>query len=490
MEHSPKEKIPYPKTEEKLCNGVSENCLSCVWIDSCSMVREQLSFYNLLGFKKATEKFPLIKPKIIQKEKLNEERKVENRYIDPNWDFADANIKNLTHCFHNYPAMMIPQVAGRLLDMYSKEGDVVLDPFCGSGTVLVEAKLRGLESYGIDINPLALLLSKVKTTIIDPYLLRNEFFKLVSNFYNIRPENVMPPSFYNIDFWFKPEVAVQLTALKRSIDSINERVKGIKNFFLVAFSETVREVSNTRNGEFKLYRLPEEKLKRFYPNVVKIFEQKVIRNLKGMEDYYINCKGKDKIPIILDEDTRIKTSIPASRINIIVTSPPYGDSKTTVAYGQFSRLSLQWLGFDGDSLGTDKKSLGGQDGNSLSYFGFKSEALKKTIETIASKDKKRAKEVLSFFLDLKKCFIELNRVLVPGGYICMVIGNRTVKKIQIPTDEIVRDFSEAFGMEHIQTIVRRIPNKRMPSRNSPTNVKGQTVTTMNNEYIVILRKGN
>lgn len=69
--------------------------------------------------------------------------------------------------------MMIPQIAGRLLDMFAKPKAIVLDPFCGSGSVLLESFIRGYDSYGININPLALLISQVKTTLIDYKHLQN-----------------------------------------------------------------------------------------------------------------------------------------------------------------------------------------------------------------------------------------------------------------------------------------------------------------------------
>ena len=109
--------------------------------------------------------------------------KKAKKYLDTSWDFRKANTKPLTHGFHNYPAMMIPQVAARLIEKHiSSKSKVnrlhVLDPFCGSGTVLVESKIRGLKSWGIDINPLARLISKVKTTPLDIVELQDSYNKL------------------------------------------------------------------------------------------------------------------------------------------------------------------------------------------------------------------------------------------------------------------------------------------------------------------------
>lgn len=88
------------------------------------------------------------------------------RYHDESWDFRTVDTKPLTHGFHTYPAMMIPQIAERLIEMYGEHAEILLDPFMGSGTSLVEAKVHAQfkEAYGIDINPLARLIGKVKST--------------------------------------------------------------------------------------------------------------------------------------------------------------------------------------------------------------------------------------------------------------------------------------------------------------------------------------
>jgi hypothetical protein len=78
--------------------------------------------------------------------------------------------------------------------------------------------------------------------------------------------------------------------------------------------------------------------------------------------------------------------------------------------------------------------------------------------------------------------------LKKGGFACYVVGNRTVKGLNIPTDEITAQLFEENNFTHIETIVRNIPNKRMPSKNSPSNVVGATASTMKNEFIVVCQK--
>ncbi len=109
---------------------------------------------------------------------------MHKRTIDDKWSFKDADTKDFTHCFHNYPAMMIPQIPRTLLRNYRPEGkfDLLFDPYMGSGTSLVEANIAGINAVGTDLNPLARLISKVKTTHYDIKGIQEAFSILQSNF--------------------------------------------------------------------------------------------------------------------------------------------------------------------------------------------------------------------------------------------------------------------------------------------------------------------
>ncbi|MFN3740603.1 MAG: DNA methyltransferase [Thermodesulfovibrionales bacterium] len=449
------------------------------------MVKEQLAFYNALGISEINHPIESLR---MTKESLTNSSRLK-RY-DPSWNYAEDNEKPYTHSIHPYPAMMIPQIAGRLITQYARPHAIILDPFCGSGSVLLEAFIRSYYSYGIDINPLSHLISKVKTTPINPLVLHEELEKILKRIRAIKRVEI--PHFPNIDYWFKSNVIEKLARLKKAIEDIKN--KDCKDFFNVVFSVTVRTCSNTRNDEFKLYRLEEKKLKDFNPNVFEIFKERALHNINCMAELW-NKFGESKTTVtsppevkILNEDTRYKTSIPDKTIDLVVTSPPYGDSKTTVAYGQFSRLSLQWLGFNGNAINIDNRSLGGRLDIYNLHLGYSSSYLRNALKLIAEIDQKRARDVMAFYIDLHKCFQELGRVTKRGGFLCMVVGNRTVKGVQLPTDEIVADFGELVGFKHIETIIRKIPNKRMPLKNSPTNQAGIVGSTMTEEYIVIMEK--
>jgi DNA modification methylase len=93
-----------------------------------------------------------------------------------------------------------------------------------------------------------------------------------------------------------------------------------------------------------------------------------------------------------------------------------------------------------------------------------------------------------FLSDYQNSINNVSKVVKNNGIVCYVVGNRRVKDVQIPLDYITVEFFENNGFEHLNTFVRRIPNKRMPSKNSPSNKAGELASTMVNEYIVVLKK--
>jgi hypothetical protein len=169
--------------------------------------------------------------------------------------------------------------------------------------------------------------------------------------------------------------------------------------------------------------------------------------------------------------------------DLVLTSPPYGDSRTTVAYGQFSTLANEWIGID-YARKVDKMLMGGSQTKSLYNQGL----ITDYIQAIAVNNEKRALEVSAFYLDLEKSIDQVAKSVKKGGKIIYVVGNRTVKNIQLPTDQFIAEKFEQNGFRHLITYERLLSNKAMPSKNSPTNESGHTVNTMLYEYIVISEK--
>ena len=388
---------------------------------------------------------------------------------------------------------MIPQIAGKLLDMFAAvDATLLFDPYCGTGTSLVEGLIRGLNVIGTDLNPLARVIAQAKTSTPD----LREVDKQIAKFNRlaIQSESKTPaeapaiPGISRLEFWFKPSVIAHLLRLKHFVDDITD--DSAQLFFKVAFSETVRESSNTRNEEFKLYRYDVERLGKFNPHVFEIMASKLSRNRNGLEKFLAIMGNFNHPPTakVCDFNTVIDVphdKVELASVDIVVTSPPYGDSHTTVAYGQYSRLSAAWLGLEEPDK-IDSKLMGGKVLKRIP--DYQCDPLDKALDAICQTDEKRAFEVATFYTDLFESISHVAKVIKPGGYGCYVVGNRRVKGIVLPTDSAVRCFFEKCGFEYIDTFCRSIPNKRMPIRNSPTNAPGVVDSTMVQEHIVVMRR--
>ena len=192
---------------------------------------------------------------------------------------------------------------------------------------------------------------------------------------------------------------------------------------------------------------------------------------------------------MLGDARAVHPEIPAGSIDLILTSPPYGDSKTTVAYGQYSRLPWQWLSQKDDIIQLDGNLLGGSTKNLDKSILNLSAKLQEQAEMIKSvDDSKRVNDVIAFYNDLYAAMVSATHYMKRGGYFILVTGNRTVKKVYLRTDIIITEFARTLGYSTEKVYSRNIINKRMASKNSPTNEKGKTVNTMMTENIIVLKK--
>ena len=250
----------------------------------------------------------------------------------------------------------------------------------------------------------------------------------------------------------------------------------------IAFSETTRECSYTKNGEFKLVRMPAHKLECYNPDVFGIFQDKLTRNRNGLAAY---IERREDVEVIITDTNTANGEAPQAcqSFDLVLTSPPYGDSPTTVAYGQFSRLSAEWIGLP-NARKIDRISMGGSG-----RCGYLPDSpVTPAIEEIRSADRKRALQVEAFYLDLFNSIKTVTSITSQQAIVCYVVGNRRVRGVTLPTDEFVEFAFGQFGFSHKETITRNIPNKRMPSVNSPSNVAGNIDTTMREENIVVCKR--
>jgi tRNA G10 N-methylase Trm11 len=400
-----------------------------------------------------------------------------------NYDFADQGYGAIYPNIHKYPATMPPQIGIALLKELNITQGKLLDPYCGSGSSFASALECGLtEMYGFDINPLAVLISRVKFTKIDLEALqitKQQLREQIDEY--LKKENFLEkfplPKITNINFWFSQEVINKLNLLRYFINQISD--KNLYDFFLIPFSETVRECSYTRNNEFKLYKMKATDILKFNPDVLGVYFKRLNDVINIYETIYLPK---------LTENTQINVNYSQfdyaeDSFDLVLTSPPYGDSRTTVAYGQFSTLANEWIGID-YARKVDKMLMGGSQTKSLYNQGL----ITDYIQAIAVNNEKRALEVSAFYLDLEKSIDQVAKSVKKGGIIIYIVGNRTVKNIQLPTDQFIAEKFEQNGFRHLITYERLLSNKAMPSKNSPTNESGNTVNTMLYEYIVISEK--
>ena len=402
------------------------------------------------------------------------------------WDFRGGKTKTATHCFHPYPAMFIPQIARKLINAFTQPGDTVADIFCGSGTSLVEARLLNRPAVGIELNPLAVMIARVKTTPIEPDKLHSALQQVVKQFMEQPRVPISFPKSSNMDYWFSEDKREEINAVKTAIERLDE--PELIHFFYVALSEIIRFASFTKNGEFKLVRDKRKVENGVRFDVIERFAEVARRNIAGMYEFYEEASTAETR--LIHGDSTSEADIEEGSVALILTSPPYGDSRTTVAYGQFSRLSAQWLGLiPHDHKDIDANLLGGRPSLSLGDPVLeRSATLRQSVKLVALEDEKRARDVVSFYCDLERTFVHAARYLRSGGYFTLVVGNRTVKGIQLKTDAIIAELVEHLGFASHCVLFRSIPNKRMPMENSPTNVVGAKAKTMHRESIVVLEK--
>lgn len=410
----------------------------------------------------------------------------KREYIEE-WNFKEFSMSEYIHTIHSYPAMMMPRIARNFIHQYASKNSVILDPYMGSGTTLLEGMVENVKKViGFDLNPLAVLIATVKTTKFDLDEIKKEIDNLDYNLSKLVDYN--RPTFSILESWFKEDTIEDLSKLKTIINSIENDQTRL--FFMLVFSETVRFVSLTRNGEFKLYRIAESKRGSHNPDTINIFFQKLILTYETIKDFYENTNFlESNTEIQITNDALINSNIEPNSIDLVVTSPPYGDSGTTVAYGQFSRLANEWLDFP-DPIKLDSKLMGGTRIKDEIKFDIPEldNAVTKIKEIEAEKKTKRAPSVISFYKDYEESIKKVSEVVKPNGTVIYVVGNRRVRNVELPTDIITAKMFERLGFTHEKTIVRDIINKRMPSKTSPSNNRGQKTSTMTYEYIVVLHK--
>jgi len=413
--------------------------------------------------------------------------------------------------------MMVPQLPRTLLNHLLNEGvleggDEVYDPFGGSGTTALEANRLGLNATLVDLNPLACMIARAKTTPLDigrlkeagealyhgnlpsfDCSLNSRFTQIVQDFREENMEELIRPEVSDRFEWFPKPQLYQLSHLRERTDTIETQYNEyIARFFRICLSTTARKVSYQRLHEFKRYRIPEDEWETHNPSVLEHFSDEVSENLERIEQLS-EALPEDVRTRVFRGDSRRPPKDSDYSADVVITSPPYGDHDTTVAYGQFSLdQAVISMGIDRNKMKlVDKEGLGGNSSpiEPLSSLRSKSDALDNTIRKLSNTENgERSTDALRFFSDYYECVKSIKYVLDEGQPAIIIVSNRQMSRVEIPTDQITVDFFRFLDFDYSQRYHRQIPNKVLPRENAPENESGNKSSTMEDEHILVFEK--
>lgn len=419
------------------------------------------------------------------------------------WSFRGRATRYHCHALFQYPAMMVPQMQGDLIDCIIKTDskiNTVFDPFVGSGTTLGECMTRGLNFVGQDINPLATLACKVKS---GPFFVSSlkEKIQTLTNVVNQDNFNLIDISFFGIDKWFSHDTQIKLCKIRRAI--IKENQVWARRFFWLSLSNTVRASCNSRNSTYKLHVKAKNDtnevcaIKYFFDdiknNLASLNEMKSILEKKNYltkpnNGYY----SKDIAIHTIDSKRKVLSK---KKFDLIISSPPYGDNQTTVPYGQFSYLQLQWIDINDIDPKIDQEIIRNQNAIDSSSLGGSlkgaqekkddlfacSPSFKRCYESIHSIKSENTKKLTTFIFDLNSSLVHAVSSLRKNAYMIWTLGNRRISNIEVPLDSIMRELLENLNCEFVHQLERTIQNKRMAPRNN-------IAKTMGIESVLIIKK--
>ncbi len=417
------------------------------------------------------------------------------------WSFKNASKRRGAHALIHYPAMMVPNLQGNILAAIkevSPKSQKVLDPFVGSGTVLVESMNLGLDFSGVDINPLAVLscLAKSGPYFVDAFT--DKAAKLVSQ---IRADGVSrhEATFLSRDKWFETDVALGISRVARNIKRVD--ALWARRLFWLALARVIRTCCNSRNSTYKLHIKKAADINAA-ADPVKIFVETIEAYKKHLKDQATDWAAKgllkqgwyQKSVNITAGDSTSTLQGGGRCYDVIMTSPPYGDNKTTIPYGQYAFLPLQWIpredispfieaGVLANTHALDTASLGGSAKNAADRaeeLRAEFESVKKYLAKLSAKGS-GVKRFGAFFGDLDPCIEQICNSTNPGGYHAWTIGSRHIEGIRVPMEEILEEMLDKRDVGTIGRIHRTIHAKKMAARNNLS-------STMNTEIIVLAKK--
>ena len=393
---------------------------------------------------------------------------IDNAELDDSWNFAGQGTQYSTHGIHTYVAAMIPALARQLIDTYAPNGGTVLDPFCGGGAVLVESIRSGRQSMGQDINSLAVLVSKVKTTHIESDLIRSTGAKVITEALEYDGTSLRFLKSDFVEYWFKDYMLLPLTAIRCAVERVGQ--PDLRKLFQALFSATVRDVSLTHRNEVRLRRMTPEQQERFNPDIISVFNKRV-----ELAAERVSALPPGASAAVQKGDTR-QLNLPNDAVDTIVCSPPYGDERNGVNYTQFSKNMLYWLGYSREQIQSSKDAtLGwGKGHRTLPPSVMLHNAVSRLSDQPGS-----VREAVAFYADYNDALRQMVRVT--RDRIIIVIGNRVLNKQVLNNGQITVELMDALGIPLETCHLRRLPTKRLPKMR-------EAGAAIDQEYILVFRK--
>ncbi len=420
------------------------------------------------------------------------------------WTFKHATkARHAEHVIFQYPAMMVSPMQGALIDVLAEHrGSLssVLDPFMGSGTTLIEAMRRGLRFNGSDLNPLAVMLSRVESAEAARFDMSASLDRVLSA-YSRRRGRCHPPRNPMLQRWYRPDVASEMAALRASIRT--EPQPELRRLWWACLAEVARVSSNARLSTPKLQHRPVEALAREI-DVRARFEQVALRAsglLAARADAMRaagHLRGRRYRPG-LELRLADARALPFAEhpAELILTSPPYGDNHTTMPYGQASFLSLCWIDAAdvGDvipdrvmasSRALDTASLGGSRGAVQPVLAAdvteRSPALGRLLRQLEVASPEAWRRVAAFFIDYDCAWASILKSATADAHLMLTLGDRTVRGLHVATADITQELLSARSADPVERLRRRIPhNKRLARRN-------ESADTIGTETVLIMQR--
>ena len=387
------------------------------------------------------------------------------------YEIEQNNPNSYTHNYFKYPCKFIPEIPRWAIKSFigfdNVDNKLVLDPFAGSGTTLLESSLNGIQSVGAEIDDVAKLIIKVKTTKLSSSQIqmvndfKNEIVQeLIEG--NYSDEEIILPEINNLDHWFREDILRDLGHLYFSIKEVAD--EDVRNFLLLCMASIIKRVSNADDISPKPY--VSSKIIKNPPPVEKMFKEFTEKYLEGMEE----LNNKPLANVIVSGDAT-NLDVTDNSVDLAITSPPYINA---FDYVRILRLENLWLDFSTETELRNKKKL---------YFGTESIKVKEEIqeldilddspllrsyyEKIFDLDEKRALIVKKFFEDMKDNLQEIYRVLKPGSKYVIVIGDSFIRKVNIESWKVLNEISQKMGFEFVSHFGYLIKNPyiRIPRKN-------------------------